>query len=115
MFASRKEVEPAPSAELRPGPAPVPATAKVEPTQEPVRPAVMPGHVPTVESATSARPIEGLDARRLIVGQGITLAGEITACDRLVVEGNVKVALNQTRVIEISETRRFTEGRAEVD
>ena len=75
----------------------------------------MPGHVPTVEGTASAPPIEGLDARRLIVGQGITLAGEITACDRLVVEGTVKVALNRTRVIEISETGRFTEGRAEVD
>ena len=115
MFTSRRDVEPAPSAELRPGPAPVPATVKAEPTQEPVRPAVMPGHVPTVESAASARSIEGLGARRLIVGQGITLAGEITACDRLVVEGTVKVALNRTRVIEISETGRFTEGRAEVD
>ena len=115
MFTSRKEAEPAPSAEPWPGPAPMPTTVKAEPTQEPVRPAVMPGHVPKVASAASGRPVEGLDARRLIVGQGITLAGGITACDRLVVGGTVKVALNRTRVIEISETGRFTEGRAEVD
>jgi cytoskeletal protein CcmA (bactofilin family) len=75
----------------------------------------MPGHAPSEESAAGARPSDGPGARRLIVGQGITLAGEITACDRLVVEGTVKVALNRTRVIEISETGRFTEGRAEVD
>ena len=115
MFTIRKEAEPARSAEPWPGLAPVPATVKAESTQELVRPGVMPGLLPMVESAASARPIEGLDARRLIVGQGITLAGEITACDRLVVEGTVKVALNRTRAIEISETGRFTEGRAEVD
>jgi cytoskeletal protein CcmA (bactofilin family) len=115
MFTSRKEAEPAPPAEPRPGPGPVPATAKAEPTREPARPTGMPGHGPTGESAAGARPSDGPGARRLIVGQGITLAGEITACDRLVVEGTVKVALNRTRVIEISETGRFTEGRAEVD
>ena len=53
--------------------------------------------------------------KRLIVGQGISLAGEITACDRLVVEGSVQVTLNQTRAIEITETGRFTNGRAEVE
>ena len=51
----------------------------------------------------------------LIVGPEINLAGEITACDRLVVEGSVQVTLNQTRAIEITETGRFTNGRAEVD
>ena len=55
------------------------------------------------------------DTKRLIVGQGITLAGEITACDRLVVEGAVRVTLNKTRAIEISETGRFTEGKAAVE
>ena len=41
--------------------------------------------------------------------------GEITACDRLVVEGSVQVTLNRTRAIEIAETGRFTNGKAEVD
>ncbi len=51
----------------------------------------------------------------LIVGPEINLAGEITACDRLVVEGSVQVTLNRTRAIEITETGRFTNGKAEVD
>jgi cytoskeletal protein CcmA (bactofilin family) len=55
------------------------------------------------------------DGKRLIVGQGISLSGEITACDRLVVEGSVQVTLNQTRAIEITETGRFTNGKAEVE
>jgi cytoskeletal protein CcmA (bactofilin family) len=53
--------------------------------------------------------------KRLIVGQGISLAGEITACDRLVVDGSVQVTLNQTRAIEITESGRFTNGKAEVE
>jgi cytoskeletal protein CcmA (bactofilin family) len=54
-------------------------------------------------------------SRKLIVGRGISLAGEITACDRLVVEGTVKVVLNKTRIIEITETGVFTDGKAEVE
>ena len=52
--------------------------------------------------------------KRLIVGQGISLSGEITACDRLIVEGKVQVTLNETKAIEISETGEFTSGKAEV-
>lgn len=54
-------------------------------------------------------------SKHLIVGKGISLSGEITACDRLIVEGTVKVVLNQTRAIEITETGIFTEGKAEVE
>ena len=53
--------------------------------------------------------------KRLIVGQGISMSGEITACDRLVVDGSVQVTLNQTRAIEITEAGRFTNGKAEVE
>ena len=49
------------------------------------------------------------------MGQGISLSGEITACDRLVVDGSVQVTLNQTRAIEITESGRFTNGKAEVE
>jgi cytoskeletal protein CcmA (bactofilin family) len=64
--------------------------------------------------AEAAAPREG-SPKLLIVGPEINLAGEITACDRLVVEGSVQVTLNRTRAIEITETGRFTNGRAEVD
>jgi cytoskeletal protein CcmA (bactofilin family) len=50
----------------------------------------------------------------LIVGDGIRLKGEITACDRLVVEGHVEVLLNETRVVEIKAKGRFV-GSCEVD
>jgi cytoskeletal protein CcmA (bactofilin family) len=54
------------------------------------------------------------DAQRLIVGKGIVLNGEITACDRLVVEGKVEATLNRTRSIEISPSGVF-KGAAEIE
>lgn len=65
----------------------------------------------TVQTGRVTEPM----AKLLIVGPEITLSGEITACDRLVVEGSVRVALNRTRAIEISRSGRFTNGRAEVE
>ncbi len=79
----------------------------------PTGPAVSP-LAPAAEAARHAIPPSG-EGKRLIVGQGISLSGEITACDRLVVEGSVQVTLNETRAIEITETGRFTNGKAEVE
>ena len=53
---------------------------------------------------------EDTSGKRLIVGRGIRLSGEITACDRLVVEGLVEVILNETRALEIGRTGRFIGG-----
>ncbi|MGE0715430.1 MAG: polymer-forming cytoskeletal protein [Alphaproteobacteria bacterium] len=53
------------------------------------------------------------ESKTLIVGHGICLTGEITACDKLVVEGRVEATLT-SRVIEISDTGLF-KGSAEID
>ncbi len=68
-----------------------------------------------VPASSTASASDGATSRKLIVGQGISLSGEITACERLVVEGTVKVVLNKTRAIEITETGAFTDGKAEVE
>jgi cytoskeletal protein CcmA (bactofilin family) len=76
------------------------------------------GPVAPVAAAEAPKPqpaVHAGEGKRLIVGQGISLSGEITACDRLVVEGSVQVTLNETRAIEITETGRFTNGKAEVE
>ena len=65
----------------------------------------------SIDTPAAAEPA----AKLLIVGPDINLSGEITACDRLVVEGSVQVTLNRTRAIEIAETGRFTNGKAEVE
>ncbi len=61
----------------------------------------------SVSPAASSSP-EG--NKRLIVGQGIRLSGEINSCDRLVVEGEVEVTLNDTLALEITSSGRFTGG-----
>ena len=55
------------------------------------------------------------ERKRLTVGPGISLSGQITDCDRLVVEGEARVVLQRVRALTITGTGRFTEGRAEVE
>lgn len=68
-------------------------------------------------AGSASKPAAAADSggKRLMVGQGISLSGEITACDRLIVEGSVQVTLNETKAIEIAESGRFTNGKAEVE
>jgi cytoskeletal protein CcmA (bactofilin family) len=69
------------------------------------------GGAPSLDAAP-APAAEG--GKRLIVGQGIKLKGEISACDRLIVEGHVEVTLNDTRTVEIKPSGRFI-GSCEVE
>jgi cytoskeletal protein CcmA (bactofilin family) len=74
--------------------------------------------VPTSSSASTSSYPHGdssTQPKRLTVGPGISLAGEITDCDRLVVQGDARVRLHRVRTIEIAETGRFTDGHAEVE
>lgn len=57
---------------------------------------------------------ESSEGKRLIVGRDISLTGEITACDVLVVEGRVEASLADSRMIEIAESGVF-KGKAEID
>lgn len=54
------------------------------------------------------------DSRRLTVGREICLAGEISSCDTLIVEGEVRAALTGCRSLEIAKQGIFN-GAAEVD
>lgn len=54
------------------------------------------------------------DGKRLIVGRDIHLKGEITSCDKLIVEGRVEASLTDARVIEIAPSG-FFKGDAQVD
>ena len=62
---------------------------------------------------------EGISARFddnsncLTVGENISLSGEITSCDKLIVEGNVEVKLTNAETIEISSSGVF-KGSAKV-
>ena len=52
--------------------------------------------------------------RRLIVGREISLAGEINACDHLVVEGRIEAKLKDCRIIEVADSGVF-KGSAEIE
>ncbi len=59
-----------------------------------------------VESAAPA-PTTREGARKLIVGRDISLAGEISSCDHLVVEGRVEARIRDCRTIEIADSGVF--------
>jgi cytoskeletal protein CcmA (bactofilin family) len=54
------------------------------------------------------------ETRKLIVGREISLSGEITACDRLVVEGSVSANLANCRDIDIAESGLY-KGEASIE
>jgi cytoskeletal protein CcmA (bactofilin family) len=53
-------------------------------------------------------------SRRLVVGEGITMSGEIESCDTLIVEGTVEAALKGASILDIAETGVFY-GTVEID
>jgi cytoskeletal protein CcmA (bactofilin family) len=66
---------------------------------------------------SGAKPAENTqktDEKKLTVGPEIVLSGQITSCDRLVVEGRVEASLTDSRAIEIADTG-FFKGTAEID
>ncbi len=65
------------------------------------------------ESGGREHPVS-TESKRLTVGQDITLSGEITACDKLLVEGTVEVDLHEARELQILRPGRFT-GTATVE
>ena len=54
------------------------------------------------------------EPRQLIVGHGVSLSGEITACARLIIEGNVEANLHDCHDVDIAETG-FFKGAASID
>jgi cytoskeletal protein CcmA (bactofilin family) len=67
----------------------------------------------TPSTAAASRRSEA-ESRKLIVGREITLSGEITSCDKLVVEGSVEANLSNCRDVDIAESGLF-KGSASID
>lgn len=66
-------------------------------------------------TAASAAPrSEGAEPKVLLIGREISLNGQITACDKVIVEGRVEAQLTESRFVEITETGQF-KGSAEVE
>ena len=98
-------------------PSPIPPrTPELARPPEPIRPAEPPRRA-TPEPVPPPQPVarrgDG-DLRRLIVGREISLSGEITSCDKLIVEGSVEANLQNCHEIEIAESGLF-KGTASID
>lgn len=94
----------APSLNLR---KPVPAQPASPSTS---RIADIPGMMPP---RSEMRPY-GVEGKTLVVGREISLAGQIAACDKLVVEGRVEADLEHCRQLDVAPSG-FFKGSAEID
>ena len=75
----------------------------------------LPPETPRGETASSPPPQAAeREMRQLIVGRDISLSGEISSCDRLIVEGSVDTHLSGCHDITITETGLF-KGSATID
>lgn len=68
----------------------------------------------TGQAGPADRPAAEDNGRKLIVGYGISLSGEISACDHLVVEGLIEAKLKDCIKIDVADSGVFR-GSAEVD
>jgi len=76
-----------------------------------------PNSAPTVAAVTTPSPEEpktDTKARQMRVGRGLKLSGQITGCDRLLVEGDVEATLLECSTIELAGSGVF-KGAATVD
>jgi cytoskeletal protein CcmA (bactofilin family) len=76
-----------------------------------LRPGAEPSHAPIPpRQQTEPQPgtqHDGADRRTLIVGREISFTGDVTSCDRLIVEGAIEVNLQNCQNIIIAETGIF--------
>jgi cytoskeletal protein CcmA (bactofilin family) len=87
-----------------------PETARAMSPASPM-PARRPMDLPHSSSRrSSADRISDGTERKLTVGKGLSLSGEIASCDVLVVEGKVEAKLTDGKLLEIAETGQFRGG-----
>jgi cytoskeletal protein CcmA (bactofilin family) len=84
-----------------------PAGEAARPAEPPSRPAPLGGPAPAPRHSDA-------EVRKLIVGREISLSGEITSCDRLIVEGSVEANLQNCHDVDIAESGLF-KGSATID
>lgn len=105
------------SSDIANGPRPVAKTA-LPPIPGFLRPNAQPPGVPLSPRLGPNQVIPPMDnevePRKLVVGQGVSLSGEIKSCDRLVVEGTVQANLQNCQHMTIAESGLF-DGNAAID
>jgi cytoskeletal protein CcmA (bactofilin family) len=87
------------------------APPPMRPEIAPRRRVELPGIVARPGEAPEQPATEG---KKLLVGRDIFLTGEITACNKLVIEGRVEASMAESQSIDIAATGHF-KGNAEAD
>jgi hypothetical protein len=92
---------------LRPSPGTTVPPRVADPPRSAAVPARTPGppQQPTEQSVGSHG--HEVDRRTLIIGEGISLSGEVTSCDRLIVESTIEAKLEKCQHVIIAETGVF--------
>lgn len=70
--------------------------------------------VADIPNLTIARDAADMDGKRLVIGKQIRMSGEISGCEKLVVEGKVEATLSDVKSIEVTANGTF-KGNAEVE
>jgi len=100
-----------PPAGPRPADSPRPAS---EPPRAPELPRRLTDPISPPLTTPAGQRRNETEVRKLIVGREISLSGEITSCDRLVVEGSVEANLQNCHEVDIAESGLF-KGSASID
>ena len=78
---------------------------------DPPRSGALPARAPASPQQLTEQPVGShgheVDRRTLIIGEGISLSGEVTSCDRLIVEGTIEAKLEKCQHVIIAETGVF--------
>ncbi|MBX7198354.1 MAG: polymer-forming cytoskeletal protein [Rhodospirillaceae bacterium] len=74
----------------------------------------IPRRVADIPNPAAMRAAAENDGRSLIVGKAIRMKGEISGCERLVIDGTVDAALTDVKTIEVTASGQF-KGTAEVE
>jgi len=90
---------------------PSPATTVLPRVADLLRPGAVPARTPGPPQEPTEQSVGShgheVDRRTLIIGEGISLSGEVTSCDRLIVEGTIEAKLEKCQHVIISETGVF--------
>ena len=92
-----------------------PAKPPTSPKFHPEIPRHAPSEIPGVAARRPDRGTAGNDdTKRLVIARDVCISGEITSCDRLIVEGRLEVSLPHARIIEVAPSG-FFKGSADVE
>ncbi len=75
----------------------------------------IPKRVADIPNLTAVRGADvDADGKRLVIGKQIRMSGEISGCEKLIIEGTVEAALSGVKSIDVTANGTF-KGTAEVD